>query len=210
MSPGVKVLLATNNAHKQRELLELLAPLGIAVVTPAEVGGLPEVLEDRPTFAANASKKAVSAARERRMWALADDSGLLVDHLGGAPGVRSARWAGAHGDDAANNAKLLRELSGVPSERRGARFQATLALADPDGDVVLVVEGEARGRILEAPRGASGFGYDPLFCFAEPGLPQTGRTFAELSGADKSAVSHRGRALRSLARCLPAALGVPR
>jgi len=206
----LKLLLATNNAHKARELAALLAPLGVAVVTPAEVGGVPEVLEDRPTFRGNAEKKAVSAARARGMWALADDSGLLVDALRGAPGVRSARWAGAHGDDAANNAKLLRELGGVPAGRRGARFVAALALAEPSGDVPLVVEGEARGTILDAPRGANGFGYDPLFAFAEPGLPQTGRTFAELAGPEKSAVSHRGRALRTLVHALPALLGAAR
>ena len=206
----MKLLLATNNAHKQRELKALLAPLGVGVATPEDVGGIPEVLEDRPTFRGNAEKKAVSAARARGMWALADDSGLEVDHLRGQPGVRSARWAGAHGDDAANNAKLLRELAGVPQSARGARFVAALALADPDGDVPLVVEGEARGTILEAPRGSSGFGYDPLFAFAEPGRPQTGRTFAELAGEEKSAVSHRGRALRLLARSLPAILEAAR
>lgn len=206
----MKLLLATNNAHKERELSALLAPLGIAVLTPREVGGLPEVLEDRPTFRGNAEKKARSAARARGMWALADDSGLEVEHLRGEPGVRSARWAGTQGDDAANNAKLLRALAGVPAERRGARFVAALALADPDGEIPLVVEGEAQGVILEAPRGESGFGYDPLFAFAEPGRPQTGRTFAELAGEEKSAVSHRGRALRLLARSLPAILEAAR
>jgi len=200
----VELLLASNNAKKRAELEGLLAPLGVAVRTPADMGGLPEVEEDRPDFRGNAAKKARSAARTTGRWSLADDSGLEVDRLGGAPGVQSARFAGAHGDDAANNARLLRELEGVPAAERGARFVCALALCAPDGEVVLECEGTARGRILEAPRGDGDFGYDPLFLFSEPGFPQTGRGFAELSPAEKSAVSHRGRALRELARRLPA------
>jgi XTP/dITP diphosphohydrolase len=167
-------------------------------VTPAECGGLPPVDEDQPTFAGNAAKKARSAALARDLWTLADDSGLEVEALFGAPGVRSARYAGEPADDAANNKKLLRELANVSEERRGARFVCALALARPDGTLAAEVEGSARGRILEAPRGRSGFGYDPLFLFTEPGYPATGRTFAELTPAEKSAVSHRGRALHAL------------
>jgi XTP/dITP diphosphohydrolase len=211
---GPRLLLATSNAHKRAEFAALLSPLGIAVVTPADVGGIPEVDEDRPTFAGNAAKKAASAAAARRTWALADDSGLAVDALGGAPGVLSARYAGAHGDDAANNARVLAELAALeraqPELDRRARFVCALALARPDGAVALAVEGEACGVILRAPHGAGGFGYDPLFEFAEAGFPQAGRTFAEIPRAEKSAVSHRGRALARLMERLPAVLKAAR
>lgn len=196
------LLLASGNREKLGELERLLAPLGIELRSPADVGGLPEVEEDAPTFAGNAEKKARSAALATGLWALADDSGLCVDHLAGAPGVRSARFAGAHGDDAANNAKLLAELRGVPAERRGARFACAIALARPDGTIECTLEGEAHGRILAEPRGQGGFGYDPLFLFTEPGHAATGKGFAELSGAEKGAVSHRGRALARLIEAL--------
>jgi XTP/dITP diphosphohydrolase len=199
----VKLLLASNNAKKLRELAHVLAPLGIDVVTPRDVGGVPDVIEDAPTFRGNAAKKALSAARASGLWSLADDSGLEVDQLGGAPGVSSARYAGAHGDDAANNARLLRELADVPESRRGAQFACALALARPDATLALEVSGVARGRILFEPRGDGDFGYDPLFLFTEPGFAQTGRGFAELSPADKALVSHRGRALRELLARLP-------
>lgn len=194
----MKLLLASNNQKKHGELTRMLAPLGIAVVLPRDIGGIPEVVEDAPTFRGNAAKKARSAALARGMWSLADDSGLEVEHLGGAPGVLSARFAGVHGDDAANNARLLQLLSDVPDERRNARFVCALALATPDGDIALEVEGAAHGRILHAPRGDGDFGYDPLFLFTEPGLAQTGRGFAELAHDEKAAISHRGRALREL------------
>jgi XTP/dITP diphosphohydrolase len=196
----VKLLLASGNAKKREELTSLLAALDVEVLGPADVGGLPEVVEDGDTFEANARKKAVSAAKTAGLWSLADDSGLCVDALDGAPGVRSARFAGPEAVDAENNARLLRELDGLAAEGRGAHFRCVLALADPNGEVVATFEGRTHGRILEAPRGEQGFGYDPLFLFAEEGLPQTGRTFAELSGGEKSDVSHRGRALAELAR----------
>lgn len=200
--PGaaVELLLASNNAKKHAELSAMLAPLGVRVVLPRDVGGLAEIVEDQPTFRGNAAKKASAAARSSGRWALADDSGLEVEALGGAPGVQSARFAGRHGDDAANNALLLEKLADVPEERRAARFVCALALARPDGSLALEVEGEARGRILFAPRGDGDFGYDPLFLFTEPGFAQTGRGFAELAGPEKAAISHRGRALRELAR----------
>ena len=206
----MRLLIASQNAKKRKELQLLLAPLAIEIVTPADVGGIPEVDEDQPTFARNAAKKAVSAARASGLWALADDSGLEVEALGGAPGVRSARYAGEPANDARNNAQLLAELAGLAPERRGARFVCALALARPEGTLALEVSGEARGRILEAPRGAGDFGYDPLFLFTEPGYPQTGRGFAELGATEKSAVSHRGRALRALARGLPALFAAQR
>jgi XTP/dITP diphosphohydrolase len=197
-----RLLLASENAKKLAELTRLLAPLGVEVVVPSSVGGLPRVEEDRPTFRGNAEKKASSAARAKGLWSLADDSGLEVDALGGAPGVLSARFAGKHGDDAANNELLLAKLAGLPEARRGARFVCALALARPDGEIVLCIEGIAKGRILFAPRGDGDFGYDPLFLFTEPGFPQTGKGFAELSIDEKSGISHRGRALAELVRRL--------
>lgn len=199
----MKLLLASNNKKKHGEFTRLFAPLGFEVLLPREVGGLPDVDEDQPTFAANAAKKASSAARASGLWALADDSGLEVDALNGAPGVQSARFAGVHGDDAANNARLLALLADVPDSRRTARFVCALALARPDGTLALEVSASAHGRILHAPRGDGDFGYDPLFLFTEPNFPQTGRGFAELAPEEKAAVSHRGRALRRLVEALP-------
>ena len=196
------VVLASGNLKKAAELRSLLEPLEVHVLSPDEVGGLPEVVEDQATFAGNARKKAESGARASGRWCLADDSGLCVEALDGAPGIYSARFAGVHGDDVANNRKLLADLTDVPSERRGASFVCALALAGPDGSTEAVFEGEVHGRILEAPRGEGGFGYDPLFLFTEPGHAQTGRGFAELSPAEKADISHRGRALRHLAEHL--------
>lgn len=204
---SVQLLLATGNEKKIAELEGLLAPLGVRLLTPSSIGGLPEVVEDQPTFAANAAKKAVSAARASGHWSLADDSGLVVDELDGAPGVHSARWAGEHGDDAANNEKLLAQLRGKRDAERRAHFVCCLALADPEGRLACQIEGRADGRILEEPRGARDFGYDPLFLFTEEGFAESGLGFAELEPGQKSAVSHRGRALRALAARLPELLG---
>ena len=195
----MRLLLASGNPKKLREITDQLAGLEVELVTPRDVGGLPHVEEEHPTFRANAAAKATSAARHASMWALADDSGLEVDALDGAPGVHSARFSGEHGDDAANNALLLERMRDVPDGRRGARFVCALALARPDGSLALEIEGIARGRILRAPRGTRDFGYDPLFCFDEPGFAETGRGFAELEPHEKARVSHRGRALRDLA-----------
>ncbi|MCE9593877.1 MAG: non-canonical purine NTP pyrophosphatase [Planctomycetes bacterium] len=208
--PLQRLLIASENKKKLVELSRLLAPVGVEVVLPSSIGGLPPVDEDRPTFSGNAEKKAVSATRASGLWALADDSGLEVHALDGAPGVRSARFAGKHGDDAANNAHLLELLANVPRAQRGARFVCALALARPDGSVALVIEGTARGEILFAPRGDGDFGYDPLFLFTEPGFAQTGKGFAELSLDDKSLVSHRGRALREFASRLATVAGFGR
>lgn len=202
----MKLLLASNNSKKLAELQRILAGLEITFILPKDAGGIPEVVEDAASFAGNAAKKAVAAARAKGLWALADDSGLLVDALDGAPGVLSARFAGRHGDDAANNALLLEKLQGIPPERRGARFVCALALARPDGSIALQVQGTARGRILEAPRGTHDFGYDPLFLFTEPGFAQSEKGFAELEPEEKAEVSHRGRALREFARSLPQVL----
>ena len=202
----MRLLLASQNQKKRAELELMLRALEIEVVTPASVGGIPEVDEDQPSFALNAAKKAISAARASGLWALADDSGLEVDALDGAPGVHSARYAGKPANDARNNEKLLAALAGLPRDRRAARFVCALALARPDGTLAFECEGEARGRIMPALRGTGDFGYDPLFLFNEPGFQQSGRGFAELSGSEKAAVSHRGRALRLLVARLPALL----
>jgi XTP/dITP diphosphohydrolase len=201
-----RLLIASDNPKKRAEFEALLGGLGVVLATPRDVGGLPPVEEDAPDFAGNAAKKACSAARATGLWSLADDSGLEVVALGGAPGVLSARYAGAHGDDAANNARLLADLARLAAADRSARFVCALALARPDGTLALEVSGTSAGRILETPRGTHDFGYDPLFLFTEPGFPETGRGFAELEPAAKARVSHRGRALRALLARLPAEL----
>ncbi len=197
----MKLVLASKNAKKLDELRRFLAETSVEVVLPPD--DLPDVIEDRPTFRENAAKKAISAARHTGMLALADDSGLEVEHLKGEPGVRSARWAGAHGDDEANNRLLLEKMKGVPLHKRGARFVCALAVARPDGTIALEVSGSARGRILNERCGTRDFGYDPYFLFTEDGYEETGRGFAELTPEEKLHVSHRGRALRELARRLP-------
>jgi XTP/dITP diphosphohydrolase len=191
----MRILLASQNKKKRAEFEAMFEPLGVELLPPQE---LPDTVEDQPDFAGNARKKAREAALATGEWCLADDSGLEVFHLDGAPGVYSARFAGEHGDDAANNAKLLRELEGVGEQQRGARFVCALCLCRPDGTAAIEVFGEARGRILEVARGSRDFGYDPLFLFTEPGFPETGRGFAELEPKEKAAVSHRGRALAEL------------
>ncbi|MFT5292223.1 MAG: XTP/dITP diphosphohydrolase [Planctomycetota bacterium] len=205
----MQLLVASNNRKKRAELEALLGPLGLEILTPEDVGGVEDVDEDQPTFAGNAAKKARAAALEKELWTLADDSGLEVEALEGAPGVYSARYAGTHGDDGANNAKLLAELDGLPEKRRGARFVCALALSSPSGKIVAELFGETAGRILTEARGQGGFGYDPLFLFTEEGHAATDRVFAELAPDEKSAVSHRGRALRALAELLPKVLPSP-
>jgi len=191
----MQILLATQNKKKRAEFERLFAPLGIELL-PA--GTLPDTEEDEPDFAGNARKKACEAALAANAWALADDSGLEVDYLDGEPGVLSARYAGERGNDAANNQLLLDELDGLWPDNRGARFVCALCLARPDGTPAIEVEGASSGQILEEPRGTNDFGYDPLFLFTEPGFPETGRGFAELSTEEKARVSHRGRALAKL------------
>ena len=193
----MKLLVASGNAKKLRELVELCAAFGVEVVSPKDVGGVPEVIEDGDTFAANAAKKARSGALASGLWCLADDSGLEVDHLNGAPGVYSARFAGTHGDDDANNRLLLERLAGVPATGRRARFRCALCLTRPNGEVAAELDGTVHGRILDAPRGSGGFGYDPLFLFDEQ-HPLAGKSFAELGDVEKAEVSHRGRAMRAL------------
>ncbi len=189
----MRLVIASNNAHKVREIREILAGLFPDIRTLAEAGLAIDVVEDGETFAENAVKKAEEVlALTDFDAALADDSGLAVDALFGAPGVHSARFAGDGHDDAANNRKLMETMQGVPDERRGCRFVSTVALARRDKPT-LVAEGFVEGRLLTAPRGGNGFGYDPYFYY-EP----LGKSFAELSADEKNAVSHRKRALTNL------------
>ncbi|MGQ9513426.1 XTP/dITP diphosphatase [Thermodesulfitimonas sp.] len=191
-----RIVVATTNQGKLREIEEILAPLGLSVISLAAYPGFPEIEEDGATFEENAVKKARLTAAFTGETALADDSGLEVDYLGGAPGVRSARFAGEPKNDAANNAKLLRLLAGVPWEKRTARFRCVIAVATPEGQVA-TAEGTCEGFILAEPRGTGGFGYDPLFYF-----PEYGKTFAELSPEEKNRVSHRARALAKVEELL--------
>ncbi|HET7499384.1 MAG TPA: non-canonical purine NTP pyrophosphatase [Kofleriaceae bacterium] len=192
------LVFATRNPGKLVELRQLLTGidvLGIDEAARRTGRAIPEVEEDADSFAGNASKKAREVSRATGLPALADDSGLEVDALGGAPGVRSARYAGG-GGDAANNAKLIEALRGVPPAARTARFRAVLALADvvgPLGDAVITADGACEGVVLEAPRGTGGFGYDPLFL-----VPALGQTFAELGVGTKGEMSHRARAMAAM------------
>ena len=196
-----ELVVATRNAGKLREIRHLLEGAGIEVVGLDAFPGIPEIEEDGATFAANAAKKAETIAHLTGRPCLADDSGLAVEELGGEPGVHSARYAGVQGDDAANNGKLLRELDGVPAERRQAAFCCVMALSLPAAATRLF-EGRVTGRILDAPRGSGGFGYDPLFL-----VDGFDRTMAELSLVEKNRISHRGQALRQVIAHLQSACG---
>ncbi|MEO7093782.1 MAG: RdgB/HAM1 family non-canonical purine NTP pyrophosphatase [Polyangiales bacterium] len=194
------LVFATRNPGKLAELRQLLPGIDVLSVDEAahQLGiRIAEVIEDADTFEGNAIKKAREVSSITKFPALADDSGLEVDALDGAPGVFSARYAGEHAGDAANNTKLLAALEGVPAEKRTARFRCVLALADVDGDLgdeVVTAHGVAEGVILDAPRGTGGFGYDPLFF-----CPELGQTFAEAGVGPKGHLSHRARAMRTIA-----------
>jgi XTP/dITP diphosphohydrolase len=182
------LLIATTNTGKFREFAELLGGLPIALKSLAEFDGVPEVPEDGPTYTANALHKALTVARWSGCAALADDSGLEVDALHAAPGVHSARYAGPAQGSAANIAKLLAALEGVPLAQRTARFRCVIAVARPSG-ATLTAEGICEGYITATPRGSGGFGYDPVFLY-----PPLGQTFAEIPAAAKNRLSHRARA----------------
>ena len=186
------VVLATRNPGKCRELSELLARLPIELRDLRAFPSMPPVREDGDTYLANARVKARAAARHTRLPALADDSGLEVDALGGAPGVRSARFAAEDADDERNTALLLERLREVPEAARGACFRCVIVVARPDGRE-LVGEGSCRGSIANLPRGDRGFGYDPVFIH-----PPSGYTFAEMADEEKSRLSHRTRACAAL------------
>ncbi len=190
-SPKKRVLLATRNAGKVREMRERLARVGVEVETLDAYPDAPEVEETGTTFEENARLKALQTAGATGRWVIAEDSGLCVDALGGAPGIHSARFSGVHGDDAANNEKLLRELAGA--SRRTAHYACVIALARPDGEVLLTSHGRCDGQIADEPRGKGGFGYDPLF-IADRLAPDT---MAEVKPEQKQRVSHRAAALRS-------------
>jgi XTP/dITP diphosphohydrolase len=183
------LVLGTANRKKGVELADLFRAVGAELRTLADFHDWKPVVEDGDTFAANARLKAAGYARQLRQWVLADDSGLLVDALGGEPGVRSARYSGPQSDDAANNRLLLERLGDAPLERRAARFVCHIAVADPSGVIQAESEAACRGRMLFTPRGENGFGYDPLFEVVE-----YHRSFAELGLPVKSCLSHRARA----------------
>ena len=212
-APNEAVLvLATHNPGKLAELQAILAPLvpdldSQAIISAASLG-VPEPVEDGLTFAANAEIKACALMRATGLPAVADDSGLCVDVLGGAPGIFSARWCGRHGDDAGNLRLLLNQISAIADPNRTARFTcaAVLAAPGPGPDhrpTVTRIERSMEGRLLSRPRGEGGFGYDPIFVPVQEDAPGgAGRTTAQMSSAEKNAISHRGQALRALAPVL--------
>ena len=190
MEKPTVLVLATRNPGKTAEIRDLLKQFPVDICNLEDFGSIPEVVEDGATFDENAYKKAHFAARVLGLPALADDSGLVVDALGGAPGVHSARYAGENTTDADRCTKLLQAMQG--KTQRTAAFECVISIAVPEGPA-LTYEGRCEGLITRAPRGASGFGYDPVFFH-----PPSNKTFAEMSMAEKSAVSHRGRALHEL------------
>lgn len=204
LDPASTVVVATGNMHKLVEIEDILSGVlpGVRFVALGQLGEFPDPEETGSTFLENALIKAEAAVEETGLSAIADDSGLVVDALDGEPGVYSARYAGLHGDDAANNAKLLEKLAGVPDGERAARFMSVIALVDASG-AVLTGEGACEGVIGHEGRGEHGFGYDPLFLPNDtPGL-----TMAELEPAQKNAISHRFHALQDLARQIMPAEG---
>lgn len=185
------IVLGTHNRKKGIELRLLLAPYGFELKTLADMPGAIEVVEDGDTFTANAQKKASEQARNLGEWVLGEDSGLCVDALQGQPGIYSARFSGEDATDESNNVHLLSELAGIPREKRTAFYVCHMSLSNADGEVLIDCEETCRGRILEAPRGDGGFGYDPLFELQEYHM-----TFGELGSSVKSILSHRSRAMR--------------
>lgn len=187
----MKIIIATHNKHKLKEMERILSPMGYEVVTDTMLGiELSDVEENGETFLDNARIKAQAGCKESGLPCIADDSGLCVDALGGAPGVYSARYSGIHGDDNANNKKLLENLRDIPDEERTARFECAICVSFPDGEEI-TARGTCEGKIGYEKRGDNGFGYDPLFMVGD-------RSFAELSAEEKDAISHRGNALKEL------------
>lgn len=186
-----KLLLATNNHHKVREIRAILSDLGFEILSLSDISSPPSLIEDQPTFRGNALKKARTVFQHTNILSLADDSGLEVFYLNGNPGVHSARYAGKNSADHLNNRKLLRNMMGVPPRRRKARFVSVLALVG-DG-LEEITEGVCLGRIGESPRGSNGFGYDPLF------IPDGYRqTYAELEDTEKNKINHRAQSLKKM------------
>lgn len=196
-----EIVIATKNRGKLAEFQQIMDELGligrVSIRSLADVADYPDIEETGGTFEENALIKARAATIFTGRLTAADDSGIEVEALGGAPGVLSARFARPSSTDAANNEKLLELLAGVPPERRAARFVAVIALVSPDGREA-IVRGECRGVIAEAPRGGGGFGYDPVFYY-----PPLGKTYAEMSDPEKNQISHRRRAIEALCKVLP-------
>lgn len=190
------LIVASGNQNKINEVKEILSPLGYHVQSMKEIGIDIEIEENGATFEENALIKARTISHITKKVVLADDSGLEVEILDNAPGIFSARYAGEHGNDRANNEKLLRELEDVPMEKRGAKFCCAIAMVFPEEKEV-VVTGECQGRIGYAPIGNNGFGYDPLFI-----IPELGKTFAQLEKEEKNRISHRAKALEKLQKVL--------
>ena len=188
-----RLVLGSRNKKKLREMLDLLGDLGLELTDLTPYPDAPEVDETADTFIGNATLKATQLAPALGEWVIGEDSGLVVPALGGAPGIYSARYAGAHGDDAANNAKLLAAMSDLTGDARAAYYVSTAVLADPTGKVIASVEGRCHGGIVTERRGTGGFGYDPLFL-----VPEHGRTFGELPPEVKRAMSHRAKAFQQL------------
>ena len=195
LDPAATIVVATGNAHKLTEIEAILGKVmpEVRFVALGQLGDFEDPEENGTTFLENAIIKAQAAVEETGLMAIADDSGLVVDALDGEPGVYSARYAGVHGDDAANNAKLLVNLEGVADEDRTARFMSVVALIDTDG-LVTYGEGACEGVIAHEGRGDHGFGYDPVFF-----VPEMRKTFGQLTPEEKNAISHRGNALRAFA-----------
>jgi XTP/dITP diphosphohydrolase len=192
----MRIVLGTRNSKKLEEIKEILGnsqSVGLEITDLTGFPEAPEIVEDGTTFEENARKKASGLAKTLNQWVLGEDSGLVVPALHGRPGVQSARYSGKHGDDVANNAKLLAELATLPEDRRTAYYVCTIAVADPQGEIQAVVEGRCHGIITDELRGSEGFGYDPLFL-----IPEYHRTFGEMSALVKHAISHRAKALEQL------------
>ena len=192
----MKIIIATHNKHKLQEMSRILSPMGYEVVTDTDLGiELSDVEENGETFLDNARIKSEAGCKESGLPCIADDSGLCVDALDGAPGVFSARYSGVHGDDEGNNRKLLAELDGVPTEKRTAHFACAICVSFPDGSEVTAT-GKCEGYIGYEKKGSNGFGYDPLFMVGD-------RSLAEMTAEEKDAISHRGNALKELQKILP-------
>ncbi len=193
----MEIILATGNKNKLREFREMLSSDDVIIISQNEFKNCPEVIEDGQTFEENALIKARAIAQHTGRITIADDSGLEVDYLCGAPGIYSARFAGEDAGDDKNNQKLLEELKGVPEDKRGARFTCVIAIVSPAGEE-RTVRGSFKGCIIEEYRGKAGFGYDPLFLDTVSGL-----TYSEMSAEQKNSLSHRSRAILELKKILP-------
>jgi len=191
------LVIATLNQNKLKEFKALLGGFAVTILSLKDFPHLPTIVEDGKSFYENALKKATKVARYTGELTIADDSGIEVKALGGRPGVYSSRFAGENASDEDNNARLLRELQGVPFDKRQARFRCVLVVAKPEGETAFV-EGECKGIIIDEPRGHYGFGYDPVFL-----VPEYNKTFSEIRPEEKNKISHRAQALRKLLKLLP-------